>query len=708
MQAGFINIKGMKWFQAVTVAFLALSLVFAPMIQSVAAVELNEQLEGGLKASSAEAFLNEFFAADYVQPHYVGASVIIVKDGKVLAQKGYGYADVAQQLEVDPANTVFRVASVSKTFTAVAVMQLVEQGKIDLQEDILTYLPELSFDNPFSTPVTVEHLLTHTTGFEIRDPQPEDIHEDFTRFVEIEDYVHQHMPPVVRKPGSSYMYDNFASLLAGLLVEKVSGVAFQEYMDKNIFQPLGMKNSSYLLEGSLKEKLAVGYDPAVGAIPVYAVSPTVMPHGGMNTTAEDIGKFMIAFLNGGKTSEGQLLSAKSVDLMTEYRTAIHPLVPDTTNGFEAALQIPGAGSSTQVITKAGDFPGFSSYMFLIPEENTGVFLTYNQQGALRNLFYPEFLATFFPQYTTPVDLGSFEPHTAEQLAALSGYYADLRLNSLVTTVATDDSGQLTMSDGFLGLRSLQQVAEYLFVDPVSHSLVAFKVNEQGEGQYLKEPNLNPLGYAQKGVAAAGFADISEQQPYATYIFALQSLGHLPNDANQLFEPQKTVTRGEFIEKILTISNLPASQTEELAFADIAGHPQAGYIQMAFELGMVTGDDKGSFNPNQAITRQEVATMLWRLFQAEYPVEAFSQIEVAEDVSVWAVPAVQMMFALGLHGPEVEVNAQGVVDYQAKKALTRQEEAALYYMLFTQPTYQIAAEWAAQQEAETNDILEGAA
>ncbi|GAA0359255.1 serine hydrolase [Caldalkalibacillus horti] len=678
----------MIWSKTVVVALLALALAFSPMAQNIASANTGTEQPKALTTSSAEEFLEEFFSAAHIEPQYIGASVVIVKDGQVLAEKGYGYADTAAQLEVNPQETTFRVASVSKSINAIAVMQLVEQGNIDLQEDIRVYLPSLTFDNPYSKPVTVEHLLAHTTGFEIRDPKPEDIHGDLERVVGIEEYVHKHMPPVVREPGSSYMYDNFASLLAGLLVEEVSGVPYQDYMDEHVFQPLGMNNSGFLLEGSLLEQLATGYDAAGQAMEVYTVTPTVMPHGGMISTAEDLGKFMIAFLNEGDSEELQL-SAESIELMQEYRSEIHPLWPDTTNGFEASFQFPLAGSSSEILTKGGDLPGFSSYLFMIPEENTGVFLTYNQSGVLRNFFYSEFISTFFPQYSEPVDLAPFQPQSPEQLERLTGYYADLRLRSLVTTIQVGEDGALSISDGFLGPRALQQVDENLFVDPISNQFVAFQVDQNGKAEYLREPNLNPYGYAQKGEEAKGFSDVNEQHLYAPYILPLQSLGYYPNDSNLAFNPEHVLTRGEYVEQLLTVSGIPGSQTEQIAFPDVVGHPKASYIQMAYELGMITGDEKGNFGPDRVITRQEAATMNWRLLHSQYPPGAFDEIQLAGEVSEWAIPAVQMMLGLGLHGPEVEAKEDGSIDFLAKKELTKQEDAAILFMMFTQPTYLIA-------------------
>lgn len=677
---------------------LSLSL-WAPAVHAeTSSPQVNEKGQTkALTSESAEAFLDTFFDSAEAKAQYVGASVVVVKDGKVLAEKGYGYADQESKTPVDPKSTAFRVASVSKTFTAAAVMQLVEQGKVDLQADFQTYVKGLEFDNPFDKPVTVENLLTHTTGFEIRDPQQEDIHADFDKTVSMEDYAQQHMPPVVREPGSAYMYDNFSFLLLGMIVENVSDEPFETYMQQHLFKPLGMDNSSFVLNDKFKDQLATGYDAVHNPLDLYTLSPTPMPQGGMLSTAEDIGNFMIAFLNDGVKDNERILKETTVISMEQYRSSIHPVLPDTTYGFEAAFQMPGAGSSPAIITKAGDLIGFSSYLFLIPEQNTGVFLTYNQSGALRNLFYPAFIQTFFPQYAEPVVIKDFTPQSTNELQRFAGLYADLRLSTIVSSLKNGgtEPGKLSISDAFLGPRTLIQVDENLFKDELTGQFTAFK--EQADGTiYMKEPYLNPLGYEKKGEQPQGFRDVRPDSPYAEAIYGLQSLGHYDNDATEAFQPKSAVTRAEFIENVLKMSGLKPSQTTPPADSDWASHPAAGYIQLGYEAGMITGADSKQFKPDQVITRQEAMVMIWRSLQVQYPSELFQDVKLAGHADEWAVPAIQMMVKLGIHGPEVKVLEDGSVDVLARKPLIRQEEAAIMYQLFTQPTDKIVAELMSQQ------------
>ncbi|MNZ92858.1 S-layer protein precursor [compost metagenome] len=317
---------------------------------------------------------------------------------------------------------------------------------------------------------------------------------------------------------------------------------------------------------------------------------------------------------------------------------------------------------------------------------------------LRNLLYSQFIAAFFPQYAAPAKLEAFDNQSADDLSKFDGYYSDLRISILISSLQNKGESGLTISDTFIGPRELYQVDENLFVDKLTNQFTAFKLDEDGKVLYMKEPYINPMGYASKGVDPAGFADVTESHEYAEYIYALQSLGIYSNNSTERFYPEKAVTRAEYIQHILEVSNIRATDTAEPAFTDLEGHPAAGYIQTAYELGMVNGNGSGLFEPDRIITRQEAAVMLWRIYKQQYPDQLFTDVKVAGDTSAWAVQAVQMMTSLGIHGPEVTVEADGSVDFASKEVLTKQEEATIIYMLFTQPTDIIVRELSAKSEA----------
>nr|WP_242069438.1 serine hydrolase [Paenibacillus dendritiformis] len=203
----------------------------APVQALTQAASPTSKLQRAMNAQDVEAFADEFFARRDVKALGVpGALFVVVKDGKVLLQKGYGYADAEKKVPVDPEKTLFRIASVSKVFTAAAVMQLVEQGKIELHRDVQHYLGDIQMKNDIGSPVTMEHLLTHTTGFDVVDPPVGDsISYDLASEVKLEDYVKKWMPAVTRTPGEVYKYDNMASMLQGYIVQQVAGVPFKVY-----------------------------------------------------------------------------------------------------------------------------------------------------------------------------------------------------------------------------------------------------------------------------------------------------------------------------------------------------------------------------------------------------------------------------------------------------------------------------------------------
>lgn len=653
-----------------------------------------------LNATSAEAFLDSIFLSDEAKSQYVGASAIIVKDGEVLAQKGYGYADRESGQPVDAAESVFRIASVSKSFNVAAAMQLVEQGKLALEDDIRKHIGNIAFENPFDNPVTVADLMKHTTGFRIHEGNQDDIHYDLDTAYELESYIRDNFPPVVREPGTSYMYDNFASSLLGLIVQNVSGMPYQEYMDQHLFEPLGMTSSSFAMSEELTSRMVTEYDPLDQPMKRYATKPTYMPDGGMLSTAEDMGKFMIAFLNGGQYGSESILSPDGVKSMTEYRVAIHPLLPQATYGFEAPMQMTAAGASTGVIAKSGGIGGTSTYLFFLPDEHVGVFVTYTKMGQLYSGVYAQFIGAFFPEYAKPLKYGAYVPKSQNELDKFTGYYRNLRTASLLSYITKGEEGGLVISDAFVGPRPLIQVEETLFFDRMTYQLTAFQLDENGDVAYMNEPVLHAYTYAQRGEEAAGFADVDAEHPYREYIEAMQSLGFYDNAAGGSFNPEDAVTRGQFVENLWTwLGIVPISTDGNTPFADVVNHPSAQYIEMAYKMGLIQGKPGGLFNPDQPIARQEAAVIVWRLLNAEVPSELFDDVPLAEGTDAWAVPAVQMLAGFGYYGPETEALEDGSIDFQSKRLLSRAEQSALFMKLLTVPQQAVLEQLIAARQAQ---------
>ncbi|HEX2993227.1 MAG TPA: serine hydrolase, partial [Anaerolineales bacterium] len=210
-------------------------------------------------AAEMEAFLDGVIDSQMKENHVPGAVVTVVKDGVVFLSKGYGYADLETRVPVDPERTLFRPGSVSKLFIWTAVMQLVEQGKLDLNADINHYL-DFTIPNTFSEPITLRHVLTHTSGFEEVNQDLVALHPE--GMLALGEYLAKNLPARVFPPGSVMAYSNYGASLTAYIVERVSGLSFDTYVEQNIFVPLGMDHSTFRqpLPESLSTEMASGYN----------------------------------------------------------------------------------------------------------------------------------------------------------------------------------------------------------------------------------------------------------------------------------------------------------------------------------------------------------------------------------------------------------------------------------------------------------------
>ncbi|MCP1305686.1 serine hydrolase [Paenibacillus tyrfis] len=620
--------------------------------------------QGPSDAKEVEAFADSFFnRADLGVP---GAAIVIVKDGKVLLQKGYGFVDVEKKQTVDPDRTVFRIGSVSKAFTATAVMQLVEQGEIDLDRDVQTYMDGLRIDSRFQEPVTMKHLLTHTTGFDFTEPKPGDISPDLDRYVPLKDYIAENMPTVVRKPGESYNYDNFASMLQGYIVQNVSGIPFHQYMDEQLFKPLGMKDSGFLLTPDIRSKLATDYGPDGKPLPLYAVSPTELPQGGMFATVSDVAKFMITHLNNGAYGGNRILQEATAADMHSIHLAIHPKVPQMAYGFETSNK--KSYNGRKVIGKGGNIGGFSSWMWLMPEQNVGGFIVSNKRTELHVQWFNAFMNHYYPK---PAEPDVYLQPTQAELARFEGLYSELRTKTSLTQVTAAPDGKLIVEAPGAGKQELRQIDDRLFKD-ADGNLLVFQENADKSIGYLQYRY--EVSTSKKLNVPKPFSDVRKEDGYAPYIATLQLLNLVKGKADGTFGPSEPITRGEFAAQtagllFMTLSKKPA------VFADTQNHPAAAAIQTLHELGVIQGSSQSAFEPDKPITRQEAAVIVARTIQlgGASPMDA----KLSGHTDPWALDGVKQIVALGLYGPEVKEAADGSVDYKAQQPMLRQEAAALF-------------------------------
>ncbi len=347
------------------------------------------------------AFLDELLTKEMDQEHIAGAAISVVKDGQLFFAKGYGYADIGKGVPIDPAKTVFPIGSISKLFTWTAVMQLVEQGTLDLDADIDKYL-DFHIPDIFPQPITLKHLLTHTPGFEERLYEFDAL--DTSELVPSAQWLASHIPSRVRPPGEIPAYSNYGAALAGYIVARVSGEPYDEYIQHRILAPLGMEYTT--AQPALPERLRtcapLGYtygDGRFQAFPEYMAQTAIVPAGGMRASANDMARFMIAHLQGGRYSDGSIadsrvLNETTVRQMHSTLYAADPRLLGTAYGF---FDFSDNGQYT--LGHGGAGHPFYTMLMLLPDQNLGIFVAYNGGGAgALTLQHLGFQRAFFDHY----------------------------------------------------------------------------------------------------------------------------------------------------------------------------------------------------------------------------------------------------------------------------------------------------------------------
>jgi CubicO group peptidase (beta-lactamase class C family) len=365
-----------------------------------------------------EAFLDKFFREKMQERHVPGAVFVLVKDGRTIFAKGFGYADRERKLPVVPDKTTFRVASVSKLFTATAVMQQYERGRLRLDEDVNHYLHGFQLKEPFPEPVTLANLLTHTGGFDERI-----IGTTVRTRAEVRplgQYLAARMPACSLPPGDVISYSNHGVALAGHVVEETSGVPFARYMEENILGPLDMRHSSFEPGEELVGALAVGYDYEKEKDNYRALPRAYRndgPAGQLIATGTDMAAFMIAHLQIGRYRDTRILKEATAREMYRQHFTQHPRLPGFAYGFYERFE-----NGRRSLEHAGSLAGYASLLFLLPAENVGFFVSYNRRdfklwGDLAQAFLDRYYsaATVAPFPAPPADF-------ARRAALFAGYY----------------------------------------------------------------------------------------------------------------------------------------------------------------------------------------------------------------------------------------------------------------------------------------------
>jgi CubicO group peptidase (beta-lactamase class C family) len=425
-----------------------------------------------LTAADVDAWLDGLLPAALERADIAGGAVTVVHEGRVLTSRGYGSADSgstgAAPQPVDPRTTLFRIGSVSKVFTAAAVLQLVEQGRLDLDAPVQ---PLLDFPLPqrFEPAVTLRHLLTHTAGYE----------ERIAGLIgtgtpgSLRDSVAVDPPEQVFAPGTVPAYSNYGYALAGYVVERVTGTPFADHVTRAVLAPLGMTSSTFAqpLPPDLQDRLSPAYATASGPPQPFEIV-NAAPAGSMTASTDDMGRFLLALLDGAP----ELLEPSTLALMQQPGLDASTLGA-LAEGRQMALGLfDESRNGRRILGHGGDTQFFHSHLQFYPDERTGVFVTLNSSGRgpldtleLRQAVLDGFADRYFPP-TAPGPAPAV-PGTAERAALAEGSYGSSR----------------TFRSTFLAAAPLLEPEEQV------------RVTAQPDGTLLFEPgplSLHPAHYAE--------------------------------------------------------------------------------------------------------------------------------------------------------------------------------------------------------------------
>ncbi|MEK5234808.1 serine hydrolase domain-containing protein [Paenibacillus sp. FSL L8-0470] len=465
---------------------------------SSAAATAPEQHEEAAASGERERYeqqTDEFMKTAMDKYHVPGVTLAVVKDGAVWLEKGYGYADVEAKVPVDPLKTRFSIASVSKVFTATAAMQLAEQGKLDLAADVNQYLPDsLQVANSYKTPLTMKHLLTNTGGFANAE-QREGAWSNTVpeQRVPLEQTLQKLLPPLVRAPGDAVQYSNEGFTLAGYIVERASGLSYDDYIRQHIFAPLHMDNSlTYLTPERLNQQLAQGYSYDKGFVKMKQGEVLTYPAGSIWSTADDMSKFVLAHLQGRGQGESSILQQDTAKQMYSQQYSTHPLMPGYAYGFFQNYKNPA------ILVHPGDTEAFSSLISIMPSKGLGFFVGCNSQyegddGTFRDAFEEQFYSFFGVSLDQPLAESTGEAtEPAASIQAYAGTYAmviseglgpgvsKLRYQMVTPKVAVSEQGEVTLKSAGEELNGqYTQIGKQIFYNKKANKYLVLKEGEGG-------------------------------------------------------------------------------------------------------------------------------------------------------------------------------------------------------------------------------------
>jgi len=446
-----------------------------------------------LTAADLESFLDGMMPAQLEREDIAGAVVSVVKDGKLLFAKGYGYSDIEKRQPVTADATLFRPGSISKLFTWTSIMQLVEQGKLDLDKDVNGYI-DFTIEPAYGKPITLRDIMTHTSGFE--ETARDLFVADAQHLTPLDQYLKQHLPQRIFPPFTIPAYSNYATALAGYIVQRASGKPFEQYVAENILAPLEMKRTTFVqpLPDNMKSLMSLGYRKA-SEKPQSFEFVEAFPAGSVSTTARDMANFMIAHLQDGKFGDKQILRPETAKLMHTRTFGSDERLNGMALGFYEESR-----NGKRIIGHGGDTELFHSDLHLVLAENVGLFVSYNSAGkgevSGRGILFGKFLDRYFPH--TPAAPAKIENAKADAASIAGLYKVSRRFESSFLKLLTflGEMKVIPNADGTISLdaiktpggalRKFEEIEPFQYREVHGEDELAFRKDSDGRWQFQVE------------------------------------------------------------------------------------------------------------------------------------------------------------------------------------------------------------------------------
>jgi CubicO group peptidase (beta-lactamase class C family) len=399
-----------------------------------------------------------------------GAAFVFVRDGAVVYERGYGVSDVATRARVDPERTVWPIASITKTVTALGALQLVAAGRIKLDEDLNRYLRKLQVPAQGYAPLTLRHILSHTGALDEIPGRRYDGKQapDMAAFLKgrLVRY---------REPGQLTAYSTYGIALAGVLIEDVSSQGYADYLKQHIFAPAGLSSARVMLRQGDEKGVATPYEMDDGrATAIQHEWYQTPPTSSMVATAADMGRLLLVHLADGRAGAHQLLSAALMRAMHEQQATNHPDLP----GWSLGFQLDNA-NGVAIVEHGGDIAGFSALFTLMPDKHEGFFIVHHgESGDLRYRVKQALLDALYP--AKAVSVPAADAKDAPALHEYAGRY----ISSITCRTCTLEDDQVfivkTQENGTLSLwgQTWVPLKRDLFVRDDGKRLLGFARDER--------------------------------------------------------------------------------------------------------------------------------------------------------------------------------------------------------------------------------------